>query len=59
MKMVRRVRFLLEYLQVGHYLVYYLADQDDVVGHCVVVPGGRRLRFTTIKDIVLGPYYIE
>ena len=59
MRFVRRVRFLLEYLQKGKYLVYYLAEHDDFVAHCVVVPGGRKSQCTTEDDIVLGPYYVE
>ena len=29
-----------------------------LVGHCVVVPGGRRLTISTKDDIVVGPYFV-
>ena len=57
MSVVRRVRFALEYIR-GKYKVYYLTVKNRVVGHCVVTPGGRRLKCSEKKDIVIGPYYI-
>jgi RimJ/RimL family protein N-acetyltransferase len=57
MHIVRRFRFLYELLK-GGYRVYYLADGDTIVGHCVVAPGGRRLTISTKDDIVLGPYFV-
>lgn len=59
MGMVRRIRFLLEYLGRNHYRVFYLEKDGDLIGHCVVAPGGRRLKCSTSDDIVLGPYYIR
>ena len=59
MTFVRRIRLLLEYVQKGGFLVYYLADQGDFIAHCVVVPGGRRIKCTTRNDIVIGPLYVE
>lgn len=58
-RFVRQMRFLLEYLHRGHYKVYYLAVDGELVGHCVVTPGGRRLSVSTKKDIVLGPYFVS
>lgn len=57
LSLVRRIRFLLEYLR-GGYKVYYLAIDGGVVGYCVITPGGRRLKRTTGHDIVIGPYFI-
>ncbi|MGN0234616.1 MAG: GNAT family N-acetyltransferase [Bacteroidaceae bacterium] len=56
MKCVRRFRFWYELLK-GGYKVYYLADGDTLVGHCVVTQGGRRLSVSSKDDIVLGPYF--
>lgn len=39
--------------------MYYLAVDDTIVGHCVVTPGGRRLKMSTKEDIVLGPYFVD
>jgi len=58
LRVVRRFRFLYEWLK-GGYRVYYLADDDTIVGHCVVSPGGRRLSVSTKNDIVLGPYFVS
>lgn len=58
-RLVRQIRFLLEYLHRGHYKVYYLAVDSEFVGYCVVTPGGRRLSVSTKKDIVLGPYFVS
>mgnify|MGYP003325189066 CR=1 FL=1 len=55
----RKLRYVYEYLQPKHYLVYYYALDDEIIGQCVVFPGGRRVEGTTNKDIVIGgPYYI-
>lgn len=59
MSIVRRVRFLKEYCAPGHYRVYYLSINNELVGHCVVTPGGRRLKCSSDKDIVIGPYFIK
>ena len=58
MRIVRLFRFWFELLK-GGYKVYYLADGDTIVAHCVVTPGGRRLTVSTEDDIVLGPYYVD
>lgn len=59
MKLVRRIRYLIEYLHIDHYKVFYLTIVDEVVGFCVIARGGRRLKVSTKQDIVLGPYYID
>lgn len=59
MTLSRRVRLLLERLGKGSYKVFYLAVDDELVGHCVVAPGGRRLERSTQQDIVLGPYFVD
>ena len=59
MRLVRRCRYLLDYLKKGKYRVYYLVLQKDCIAFCVVSPGGRALVCATEKDIVLGPYYVE
>lgn len=51
----RRVRLLLEYLHREHYSVYYLSYLGELVGYCIAVQGGRRLRCSSKRDIVLGP----
>lgn len=58
MRVIRRLRFLYEYLHKEHYRVYYLLIGDSFVGHCVVTPGGRRLWMSDKTDIVIGPYFI-
>ena len=58
MRLSRRMRLMLEWLNPRHYLVYYLAINEELVGYCIVAPGGRRLKCSTDKDIVIGPYYI-
>ena len=57
--LVRRFRFLFEYLRKGSYKVYYLSKNEEIVGYCVTVLGGGRLTISTEKDIVLGPYYVD
>ena len=59
MGLVRRIRFLLEYLGKGHYRVFYLEKNKELLGYCVAAPGGRRLKCSSDEDIVLGPYYIK
>lgn len=59
LRLIRRIRLLLELLGPGKYDVYYLEKYGDLVGYCVVTPGGRRLKCSTKKDIVLGPYYVK
>ena len=59
MRFIRRMRFISEYVRKNRYKVYYLEVEGQLVGHCVVTPGGRRLKCSTKKDIVLGPYYIK
>lgn len=57
LRFIRRLRFLYELFH-GGYRVYYLVKNDNVLGYCVVTPGGRRLKESTNDDIVLGPYFI-
>lgn len=52
-RLVRQIRFLLEYLHRGHYKVYYLAVDGEFIGYCVVTPGGRRL-FQQRKTLCWG-----
>ncbi len=59
MTVPRRVRLLLEYFAKGKYKVFYLAKDGVPVGHCVVAPGGRRLKSSSREDIVLGPYFVD
>lgn len=59
MRTVRWLRFFLEYISPGKYRVFYLEKFGVLVGYCVVTPGGRRLKCSTEKDLVLGPYYIK
>ena len=59
LKFVRRVRLMDEYLKKGHFKVYYLAVDGKLVGYNVLSPGGRRLSFSTPKDIVSGPAFID
>ena len=59
LRLIRRLRFLYEYIHKGHYKVYYLSVQNIFVGYCVVAPGGRRLWVAEKDDVVLGPYFIQ
>ncbi len=59
MTFVRRIRYLFDYLQKGHYRIYYLKVVDDLIGYCVIAPGGRRLKCSTSDDIIVGPYFIK
>ena len=59
MSLVRRIRFLFDYLHKRAYRVYYLKVDNDIVGYCFITPGGRRLNCSTNEDIVVGPYYIQ
>ncbi len=59
MRFIRRMRFISEYIRKERYKVYYLEAGGHLVGHCVVTPGGRRLKCSSKKDIVLGPYYVK
>ena len=58
LRTVRCFRFWFELLK-GGYTVYYLTVGEVVAGHCVVTPGGRRLKVSAKEDIVLGPYFID
>ena len=59
MRLIRRVRLISEFIRRGRYKVYYLEVGGNLVGHCVVTPGGRRLKCSTNDDIVLGPYFVK
>ena len=54
----RKTRLRLELIR-GGYIVYYLAVDGAVVGYNVIAPGGRRLKLSTPKDIVVGPLFIS
>lgn len=54
----RWIRFFLEYIATGKYVIYYMAKDNDILGYCFTAPGGRRLGCSYKDDIVLGPYYI-
>lgn len=56
----RRLRFLRNYFRPGRYIVYYMESNEELVGMCVVTPGGPGLKLKSTKnDIVLGPDYIK
>lgn len=55
---IRRMRFMLEYLNKGSYKVYYLEIDGHLVGYNVFAPGGRRLKCSSPKDMVSGPSFI-
>lgn len=42
----------------GGYLVYYLEVDGNLVAQNIIIPGGRRMKITTEKDVVIGgPYF--
>lgn len=51
-----KIRMMIEYLR-GGYRVYYMVLDGEVAGHIVVAEGGRRLKVSTERDIVLGPVF--
>lgn len=57
LSIARRFRFITEIIH-GGYSVYYLVKDDFIVGYCVVIPGGRRLKCSSKQDGVIGPLYI-
>ena len=59
LKIARRLRLLGEYLREGRYKVYYLSVDGVLVGYNILAPGGRRLSFSTSRDIVSGPAVID
>lgn len=57
MTLVKRIRFMLDYIR--GYKVFYIMQNGEMVGYCMVTRGGSyRLKFTDGKDIVLGPAFI-
>lgn len=58
MRLVRWVRFALEFLQKGSFRVYCLEVQGRPAAYCVATPGGRRLPCAAKSDIVLGPFFV-
>lgn len=56
--LAHKIRMVLEYIR-GGYSVYYMASDSEIVGHIVVASGGRRLKVSTKKDIVVGPIFIS
>lgn len=57
-RVVHRVRMMMEYLR-GGYSVIYMVRNDHILGHLVVARGGRRLKVSTKKDIVIGPIFVS
>lgn len=55
---VHKIRMMTEYLR-GGYDVFYIVRDNDVLGHIVVAPGGRRVKLSKKDDIVVGPIYIS
>lgn len=55
---IHQIRMVLELLQ-GGYDVYYMYADKQIVGHIVVTTGGRRLRESTNRDIVLGLIWVS
>lgn len=54
----RRIRFILAYF--SGFKVYYLKEDDVIVGYCIVQSGkDRRYSFATQDDIIVGPYFID
>lgn len=54
----RRIRMLFAYF--SKYRVYYLRENDEYVGYCLVQNGrDRRYKFATGNDIMVGPYFIH
>lgn len=54
----RRIRLLSAYY--SGYKVYYLRENDEYVGYCLVQSGSDiRYTFATDKDIMVGPYFIH
>lgn len=42
----------------GGYLVYYLEVDGQIVAQNIIIPGGRRMKCTTNRDVVIGgPYF--
>lgn len=51
------IRMMIELLD-GGYRVYYMALGNEIVGYGVVASGGRRLKCSDKKDVVLGPLWV-
>lgn len=58
MSFPHRMRFVIDFLHKDSYRVYYLMKNNEILGYCVVSPGGRRLNCSTTNDITLGPYCV-
>ena len=57
--LVTKIRYMIDYLHKGRYVIYYLFFNENLIGECVITPGGRRLKYASKKDVVVGgPYYI-
>lgn len=42
----------------GGYLVYYLEVDGRFIAQNIIIPGGRRMKITTERDVVIGgPYF--
>lgn len=54
----KRIRFSLALI--NGYEVIYMKHFDEFIGYCVVTRGGAgRYSFTSVNDIVIGPYFIK
>ena len=56
--LLHKIRMMLEYLR-GGYSVFYIVCDENVMGHIVVAPGGRRLKSSRKDDIVVGPVFVS
>lgn len=54
----RRIRFIKAYFT--GFKVYYLKQNGNYIGYCLVQNGkDNRYKFSTSKDIIVGPYFIS
>lgn len=56
-RIIHRIRMLIELLKVG-YEVYYMYDDNKILGHLVVAGGGGRIEISKKSDIVIGPIWV-
>jgi RimJ/RimL family protein N-acetyltransferase len=53
------LRYVLDFLRKGSYFIYYLEYKNQIIGECMIKPGGGRFTFSRETDIIIGgPYYI-
>ncbi|MFC7319289.1 GNAT family N-acetyltransferase [Halobacillus campisalis] len=54
----RRIRLLLAYFT--GYTVYYIGENNNLIGYCLVQNGkDNRYKFASEKDVIVGPYFIH